>query len=431
MPIKQKLPDTFCSVPWLQIHTEPDGKIFPCCYYSHDHAHQLGNWNSDKLVDTFNNTKWNNLRRELLEGKKPAACSRCWKQEASGITSMRQRFNDRYSNFPDYTHQNGYDKLTDIVDKGNPDGSVGNIKLATIDLIFNNLCNFKCRSCGPGLSTAWASDAIKLGNKIPVTLLTNDEIPHMQTDLHQLASMTDAYTEVHFSGGEPMMQPEHYEFLKLLIAQGKTEVKIRYNTNLSIYSIKDYNAFELLQNFENVFIIGSIDAMSAKGEYIRKGFNWQRALDWIKVSKQYLPKADYGISAVYSILNAEAAIDLHRYMCDSDVFTKHNGENFSFYLNVLTDPQYLRTTILPKDFKESATHKIKQHMRWLSQTQVKNFDYDSYMGHWQDAITLMNSKDETNLIKEFYEHTRQLDEIRNERFEDIFPELHEVLKDYE
>jgi hypothetical protein len=70
-------------------------------------------------------------------------------------------------------------------------------------------------------------------------------------------------------------------------------------------------------------------------------------------------------------------------------------------------------------------------MRWLSQTQVKNFDYDSYMGHWQDAITLMNSKDETNLIKEFYEHTRQLDEIRNERFEDIFPELHEVLKDYE
>jgi len=39
----EDLPESFCSVPWLQIHTEPDGKVFPCCYYSHDSEHSLGN----------------------------------------------------------------------------------------------------------------------------------------------------------------------------------------------------------------------------------------------------------------------------------------------------------------------------------------------------------------------------------------------------
>ena len=54
-----ELPKNFCSVPWLQIHTEPDGKIFPCCYYSHEKDHQLGNWNKNKLVEVFHNNKWN------------------------------------------------------------------------------------------------------------------------------------------------------------------------------------------------------------------------------------------------------------------------------------------------------------------------------------------------------------------------------------
>lgn len=428
--IDKELPKTFCSVPWLQIHTEPDGKIFPCCYYSHEPQHHLGNWNKDKVVDTFHNKQWNDLRKEFLDGKRPSACTRCWKEEDSGITSMRERFNERYSNFPDFTNQNGYDKFKDIFELSNTDGSVGDIKLATIDLIFNNLCNFKCRSCGPGLSTSWVPDAIKIGKAAPNALLTNSQAPHMAQDLVDLVNMCDPYTEVHFSGGEPMMQEEHYEFLKLLVDMGKTKVKIRYNTNLSTYKVKDYDAFELLKHFENVFIIGSIDAMGAKGEYIRKGFDWEQALNWIKLSKERLPKADYGISAVYSIYNVEAAIDLHKFTCESELFTKHNGENFGFYLNVLHAPYYMKTTVLPKEMKERVTEKINKHIEWLEQTHMRNFDYEVFMDHWKNAAILMNSADDSHHIPDFYRLTKQLDDIRNESFEETFPELHEGLKKY-
>lgn len=430
--VKQKeLPKTFCSVPWLQIHTEPDGKIFPCCYYSHKSEHQLGNWKNDKLSDTFHGDKWNALRKEFLDGKRPDACSRCWKEEDSGIVSMRERFNERYSNFPDFNLKNWYNKFDDVLLLGNDDGSVGNIKLGTIDLIFNNLCNFKCRSCGPGCSTSWVSDTIKLGNNINTGLLTNNKIIHMNEDLLDLVNMVDPYTEVHFSGGEPMMQEEHYEFLQLLIENKKTNIKIRYNTNLSTYTLKEFNAFELLQKFDNVFMIGSVDAMGQKGEYMRKGFNWNNALEWIKVCKSYLPNADYGISAVYNVFNVEAAIELHRFICENELFTRHNGEKFAFYLNVLHAPEHMRTTVLPKKMKDQVTIKIEKHLQWLEETQFKNYDYEVYVSHWKNAIILMNSADETHLLKHFYFMTRKLDEIRNEKFEDVFPELHEELKNYE
>ena len=428
----EDLPESFCSVPWLQIHTEPDGKIFPCCYYSFDNNEHLGNWNDSKIRDIFNSDKWNKLRKDFLDGKKPNACNRCWKEENAGITSMRQRFNDRYSDFPDYTNQNGYNKLKDIAIHTNSDGSVGAIKLATIDLIFNNLCNMKCRTCGPGLSTGWIPDEIKLGRYAinPVSLLTNKTVTHMQDDLVQLVNMVDPYTEIHFSGGEPMLQEDHYLFLKLLLDMGKTKVKIRYNTNLTEYKLKDYHAFELLQNFENVFIIGSIDAMGAEGEYIRKGFSWEGALEWIKTAKSYLPNADYGISAVFNLFNCYAAVDLHRYVCENDIFTRPDGKQFGFYLNTLHAPLWLKVTNLPPDVKIEVTEKINNHIAWFTETQEHDFKYDVTMDHWKSALSLMNSDDTSYELNSFYKETYLLDAIRNEHFEEIFPYLDTKFKEH-
>lgn len=431
----ENLPENFCSVPWLQIHTEPDGSVMPCCYYSLEQKHKLGNWNDSNAIDIFHGDKWNSLRKSFLNNERPHACTRCWAEENSGSTSMRQRFNERYSNFQDYTNQKYYNKIIDIVNESNEDGTVNDIKLATIDLIFNNLCNLKCRTCGPGLSTSWIPDIIKLKRPTDgMTLLTNEHVTHLKDDLIKMAEMIDPYTEIHFSGGEPMMQEDHYQFLQLLIDMGKTNVKIRYNTNLTTYTLKHYDAFELLSKFEDVFIVGSVDAMGSEGEYIRKGFDWKKSLEWIKVAKERLPKGSFAISAVYSLLNCLSAVDLHRYMCDNDLFKTNDpnlGEkNFGFYLNTLHGPPYLRTTVLPKELKEEVETKIKNHMEWLEKTQPKDFSYDSYMSHWQNAINFMNSSDGSFMIKNFYKETHELDSVRDEKFEEVFPYLHSILGKY-
>jgi hypothetical protein len=69
-------------------------------------------------------------------------------------------------------------------------------------------------------------------------------------------------------------------------------------------------------------------------------------------------------------------------------------------------------------------------MQYLEETQIKNFDYDVFMDHWKNAKTLMNSKDESNLIPNFYEHTHRLDKIRDESFIKVFPQLHAELVRY-
>lgn len=431
-----ELPKSFCSVPWLQIHTEPDGKISPCCYYSHDSIDILGNWNNECISDVFYSDQWNRLRKDFLDGVKPDACTRCWKEEQTGASSMRTLFNKKYQSTR-YGKNEYHDYFPDIIAKGNDDGSVSDeLNLATVDLIFNNLCNYKCRSCGSMLSSSIAVEEQKMqesgSNIIPLTdnLLTNSDILHQKADLQFLVDKSDQFTEIHFSGGEPMMQKEHYEFLQLMIDAGKTSTTIRYNTNLSVYTLKEYNAFELLQNFENVFIVGSIDAMGKQGEYIRKGFNWERSLEWIKTCKEYLPNADYAISAVHSLLNSLSAIDLHRYICENDLFKRADGNRFGFYLNKLHAPQYMKTTALPKEIKKQVNEKIENHIKWLTDSMEMSPVIQHAISHWVDAMKIMNSQDETHLIKDFYYRTKILDDIRSDNFEITFPELHEHMRHF-
>ena len=40
--------------------------------------------------------------------------------------------------------------------------------------------------------------------------------------------------EIYFAGGEPLVMEEHYLILEKLIAAGRTDVRLRYNTNLVI-----------------------------------------------------------------------------------------------------------------------------------------------------------------------------------------------------
>jgi hypothetical protein len=175
-----------------------------------------------------------------------------------------------------------------------------------------------------------------------------------------------------------------------------------------------------------VFIIGSIDAMGERGEYIRKGFNWENALKWFQTAKEYLPNQPYGVTAVYSLLNCYEAIDLHRYMCENKLFDK-----FGFYLNTLHDPPYLRTSILPEDVKLEVTEKIKSHIAWLTETQEHDFSYHAAVNHWENAIIMMNSQpSDKELLEKFLYETSLLDNIRNEKFSEVFPELNERIVAY-
>ena len=91
----------------------------------------------------------------------------------------------------------------------------------------------------------------------------------------------------------------------------------------------------------------------------------------------------------------------------------------------------MQTTILPPKTKQRVSEKILAHLEYLDQTQVKNYDYYHYVDVWKNAMTMMNSKDESKLIPLFFKETQKLDTIRNEDFKILFPELHRDFIEYE
>ena len=95
------------------------------------------------------------------------------------------------------------------------------------------------------------------------------------------------------------------------------------------------------------------------------------------------------------------------------------------------EPRWLRASILPPDYKKEVTDKINAHIDWLEQTQVKDFHFYKFVEHWTSAINMMNSVDQTHIIPHFYKKTLELDNIRDESFEEIFPELHARMKIYD
>ena len=65
------------------------------------------------------------------------------------------------------------------------------------------------------------------------------------------------------------------------------------------------------------------------------------------------------------------------------------------------------------------------------ETQEKNFTYTQSISHWENAIILMNSQpSDKNMLKKFLHETELLDNIRNEKFSEVFPYMYEKITNY-
>ena len=61
------------------MHIWPNGDAFPCCMS--DSQEVFGNVHEEPIDFLINNDKFKELRRQMLNGEKPKACSRCYELE--------------------------------------------------------------------------------------------------------------------------------------------------------------------------------------------------------------------------------------------------------------------------------------------------------------------------------------------------------------
>ena len=385
---------TFCMFPWIHLSVQPDKEVLPCC-----NASSLGLYYEEtSLNELWNSKEIKNLRVNMLNGVESSTCEYCYVTERVGQKSPRQIINEKYNH-----HLN-------IVKSTKNDGEVDKLNLVYWDFRFSNICNFKCRMCGPISSTSWYEDYRKLTGKNHNSGKTSNI-----NVLDELDPLFDIVEEIYFAGGEPLILDEHYYILNKLIELNKTNIPIVYSTNLSILKYKDNNILDIWKNFEDISLGISLDGSGKRGELIRNGMKWNTFLENLTTVKRNVPKVKCLIAFTTQALNCFDMMNTQKLLFDFGLLNSVDDFIFQF----LETPEILSMQILDNNTKKILCNKIEDHIQnfLIPSGSVKS------LSDYKSMIEYLNLEDKSYLIPQFIKYCSSLDFFRNEDTEKTFPEL--------
>lgn len=282
---------TLCLAPWTHTYISPQGERRMCCasrepaqnfkqYIDTDSG--TGEFNPLALADHWNSEHMMSVRRRMMAGETLPECEVC---------NDKLLNTDVYRSYFKHLFGNLYDDVWETTD------AEGRTTMEPIswDYRYSNVCNFKCRMCGDMLSSAWESEALNnqmvdLSNsknnwlqpnnrKLIKEFVSNTVVP-------EFMSAVEAKTirEIYWVGGEPLLYPEHWRAMDRIVELGYADqVRVRYNTNLSLINHKKENLYGILGKFKHWEICASLDGTGSIGEYIRSGLDYGAWLENFKL----------------------------------------------------------------------------------------------------------------------------------------------------
>jgi len=415
----------FCILPWIHFHSWPDKRVFPCCVA--DSTMPVANLaDGDDLLSVMNSPAYRQMRLDMLQDKPVAACKRCYDIEQLGTWTLRQSHNtwakQAYFEPGKLPGKRGLD-YPDAVRDTAADGSISQFKMRYMDIRFGNLCNMKCRSCGPSCSSQWAQEheaqhgIASLRDNFGITrsvVSSNDDGQFMQ----KLLPYLDDVQEVYFAGGEIIIQPEHYACLDYWISRGITrQVDLTYTTNFSNFRYKDRNLLQLWQQFPRLKIWASLDADGDLAEIIRSGTDWSKIEQNLRELRQAVPHAQLRITPTISIWNVWHFADFYDRLIDQGLMDL-GAPRF----NLATNPWWSNIMILPQFAKDQLHARYEQsYQRYADHPEIAN-------GFKMIMYNLSVGTPNAGGIREFKAFNDNLDRVRCEKLSDVVPQLEEVYK---
>jgi len=386
--------NTFCILPWIHFFHEPSGEIRACCSANPGDG-KFGNIKDfESAEDIMNSDSMKKVRTDMLAGKKNSACSQCYREEQHGLASFRENKNLDIKNFNI--------NVDTLLANTETDGKLHNFKMQYWDARFSNICNFKCRMCGPAYSHSWAEEAYRGTGRKDYVIQAHDtdeweDIIAKYGDLSELK-------EVYFAGGEALYQKEHWSMLDHLDQLGLHNIRITYTTNLSKLNFGKKQLEDYLKRFTNVLFIVSLDATGPLLEYVRSGANWATTQTNIKTVLAY-PAAKLKFNVVITVYNILHLTEVFDFAID-------NTTNFAGTdLTIAHGPADQNITNLPIELKDLARDRL-----------VSSSKYQVLKNKIDAVITYMYQAPESSWSA-VIETTQRLDQVRNENVLDVVPEF--------
>ncbi|MGE0847335.1 MAG: twitch domain-containing radical SAM protein [Flavobacteriaceae bacterium] len=404
---RDRLPDGMCVMPWLNLHVSTLGEIMPCCEFKGD----IGNLREDTLAESWRGDRLRAIREAFARGEPLAACGKCMERERYESDSLRLQANRRFAAWLDAQDARTLARPADFP--------------VALDIRFTNLCNFSCRSCWHGASSKWFQDGKAIGSLASDRAETRS-FASFEEFFAQIEQGVDGIVDLYFAGGEPLMMEEHYRFLDRLIELGRTDVALRYHTNMSVTSFRGRSVFDLWKRFPNVLVIASVDAHGERGELLRRGFEWKLFVANMRALRRKCPHVavDFGITV--SALNILSLADLLRAL-ESEC----GARPADFDIHSLQEPPYYRTDVLPRRLKARAAASLEAYIGELERRDLESDPGTLvFVDRLRGAIRMMRPRADSRHRRRLARTTAALDGLRRERTAAVLPELAPALRDW-
>ena len=315
----------FCVLPWLNLNTNPDGKLKLCCNIQNnnsvltvdvDGVETPFNMGHHSIEEIWNSEYMKTVREQQLSNVGSPACMECYKVEELSGQSPRTGQNDEWLR----RKANNVD-IEKTLDTNIYKESIELDHMPiSLELRLGNQCNLQCISCW-GLSSSLTHD--ERAGYLDQGLLDTPEMSWVkkfwirdrnavdeadlknwfETDMfyENFKKIAPTLKRLYTTGGEPTLIKANYKMFQMLLDAGNTDCRIEFTSNMTTWNPEFYNR---LEKFKNVEIQMSIDGIEEIGEYLRYPSEWQRVSETIdQAVKLASSKPGWSIKC-YTVLQA-------------------------------------------------------------------------------------------------------------------------------
>lgn len=299
----------FCLAKWTQVTIHLQLGTTHSCH--HPDTHKIPLVELRRNPSALHNTKIKKeVRKEMLEGKRPEECGYCWNVEDNS-----EFWSDRFFKSAEPWSWPDLERISESSwrEDFNP---------RYVEVSFSNACNQKCSYCSPADSSKWALEIEKHGpypttdyfnamTREMVTYKPNEENPYLEAFWKW---WPDLYRDLHtfrMTGGEPLMVQDTWDILDFIINEPEPnrDLHLAINTNLNFNDtivdkfIEKINRIEDENRVKDIVVYTSVDGWGEQAEYGRHGLQFNRFWDNINKVLSKCPTVTLGVMSTYNALS--------------------------------------------------------------------------------------------------------------------------------
>lgn len=403
--MSQNKPDTLCMAPWTHTYLSPQTERRMCCASREpaqnfaqyiDTAQGTGTYTPATLEQHWNSDHMRSVRRRMMAGETLPECDVCNSKLLNTDvyrTYFWHLFKHKYSDIAATTDATGHTTMLPV----------------SWDYRFSNLCNFKCRTCGDMLSSAWETEQ----KTNAMTDWHNPKNNWMRPEIRtQISAFQDQQIESEFAeaveqhrveeiywvGGEPLMYEQHWRYMKRIVELGDGKnVYARYNTNLSRVNYRGINLYrDILAQIRDWQICASLDGTGTIGEYIRTGLDYGTFLNNFREGAEFASnprqmRLDFTLTlpGMFEIVNMERLAQEFNVELLAKVI-------FSFTPDIIMSP-----LALPRDLLESWIDEITPqcHTRVMREMLTQLKTRPTFAEQWPEEYQAGLAKGKTRVLR--------------------------------